>query len=51
MSGLFVIGFPGETPEQMRNTIAFAKKLTRYGLRNSYFNVPMLGTRLREIGE
>lgn len=53
VSGLFIIGFPGETPEQMRNTINFAKKLTKYGLRNCYFNVPMplLGTRLREIGE
>lgn len=53
VSGLFIIGFPGETPEQMKNTVNFAKKLTKYGLRNSYFNVPMplLGTRLREIGE
>lgn len=44
----FVIGFPGETKEEMLETVAFAKKLSKKGADNFMFSIatPLYGTRL-----
>lgn len=44
----FVIGFPGETREEVEETITFARKLGRLGADNFMFSIatPLYGTRL-----
>lgn len=46
----FVIGFPGETREEMGETLRFAKKMSRLGADNFMFSIatPLYGTRLYE---
>jgi magnesium-protoporphyrin IX monomethyl ester (oxidative) cyclase len=46
----FVIGFPGETKEEIEESIAFAQKLGRLGADNFMFSIatPLYGTRLYE---
>jgi len=49
----FVIGMPGETKKEIIETIKFAKKLRRIGVRYCTFNnaVPLKGTRMYEIAK
>lgn len=44
----FVIGLPGETKKEIRETISFARKLGRLGADNCLFSIatPLYGTRL-----
>ena len=44
----FILGFPGETKEEMWETVAFAKKLKQKGAADAGFNIatPLYGTRL-----
>jgi len=51
VEAFFVLGFPGETKEQMRESIAFAKKLRRLGVDDCAFYIatPFYGTRLYGI--
>jgi ubiquinone/menaquinone biosynthesis C-methylase UbiE len=44
----FVIGFPGETPENLRNTFSFARQLPVDNV-NFFFATPLPGTRLFEM--
>lgn len=46
----FVIGFPGETKEEILETVDFARKLSRKGADNFMFSIatPLYGTRLYE---
>lgn len=50
VEAFFVIGFPGETKEQIRETIQFAKKLRSLGADDCAFYIatPFYGTRLYE---
>lgn len=47
-SGYFVIGIPGETKDDIKNTLSYAKKLRRFGGFNFIFNnaLPIVGTRM-----
>ncbi|MBM3233662.1 B12-binding domain-containing radical SAM protein [Candidatus Pacearchaeota archaeon] len=49
----FVIGMPGETKKDIIETIKFAKKLRKLGVRYCTFNnaVPLKGTRMYEIAK
>lgn len=50
VEAFFVIGFPGETKEQIKDTINFAKKLKKLGADDCAFYIatPFYGTRLYE---
>jgi magnesium-protoporphyrin IX monomethyl ester (oxidative) cyclase len=52
-TAFFILGFPGETVENMRTTINYAKKLIRLGLTDATFYIatPLPGTDLRKIAE
>ncbi len=47
----FILGFPGETKEDMKKTIEFAYKLKRLGAKHFLFNIatPIFGTELYEL--
>jgi radical SAM superfamily enzyme YgiQ (UPF0313 family) len=49
----FILGFPGETKQDMKETIAFAHKLRRLGADRFYFSyaTPLYGTELYEIAK
>lgn len=49
----FILGFPGETKEDMKATIAFAHKLRKLGADRFYFSyaTPLYGTELYDIAK
>jgi len=49
----FVIGIPGETKKDIRETIKFARKLRKLGVRYCIFNnaIPIQGTRMYNIAK
>lgn len=53
VEAFFVLGFPGETKEQMYDTIAYAKKLRKIGVDDCAFYIatPFYGTQLYKIAK